>query len=388
MWALLSGLFFLAYAGINIYTGAKTFALVRYFFPAFKAFIFWPVYIFLCYSFILLFMLRLGRLGFLREWAMLVFPGLLYFFFTLLIFDGIRLALRLFNHPALQPGMNAVATGIALFIAILLMVYGVYHARNIRTVYYTVSLNKEFNRPLRIALVTDLHLGGTVGKEWAAAVVDAVNRAGPDIICIAGDLFDSGLGAVPDPEGVGEELRLFTAPMGVYACPGNHDVDRPSPGSMTGGSLDRIIVFLTEANIRLLLDEVILADELFYLAGRRDARPIGLDQQRKSAEELSAGLDRTIPFIVMDHQPVDFANAEKAGADLILSGHTHRGQFFPGSVITAMMFKNAGAVHHGYWREKTAQGIVSSGAGVWGPPVRIATNSEVVIIDIIAGSGD
>jgi predicted MPP superfamily phosphohydrolase len=179
------------------------------------------------------------------------------------------------------------------------------------------------------------------------------------------------------------ELRRLKAPLGVYACPGNHDVDRISFRERGGAPpLDRIQDFLKNAGIILLQDEVQIVDGRFYLAGRRDARPIGGNQGRKSAAELSAGLDKSLPLIFLDHQPVDFLREEEAGADLILSGHTHKGQFFPGNIATAYIFKKAGGVHYGHWRGTSSQAVVSSGAGVWGIPFRIATNSEVVIIDL------
>jgi predicted MPP superfamily phosphohydrolase len=131
------------------------------------------------------------------------------------------------------------------------------------------------------------------------------------------------------------------------------------------------------------LDEIVMPLDSIYLAGRKDARPIGLRQERKSAAELTAGLDESRALIFMDHQPVDYSNLEKAGADLILSGHTHRGQFFPGNLATKMIFKKAGATHYGLWQGSSAQGVVSSGAGVWGPPIRIATGAEVALIDIV-----
>ena len=72
--------------------------------------------------------------------------------------------------------------------------------------------------------------------------------------------------------------------------------------------------------------------------------------------------------------------------DLVLSGHTHKGQFFPGNIITEYIFKKAGAVHYGYWKGRYTQAVVSSGAGVWGPPIRIATNSEAAVVNIKFGN--
>jgi len=154
------------------------------------------------------------------------------------------------------------------------------------------------------------------------------------------------------------------------------------------------VAFLKEAGITLLQDEVAVIRENMYIAGRRDARPIGMNAQRKTAAELcSVIVDGTVQpdnetprtLIVLDHQPTQFAEIEAAGADLVLCGHTHRGQLFPVNLITKSMYRKMGAAHYGYWRGKTLQAVITSGAGYWGPPLRVATNSEVAVIDVIFG---
>ena len=201
---------------------------------------------------------------------------------------------------------------------------------------------------------------------------------------MAGDIFDNDIEAVPDLEGVAFELRRLHAPLGVFACQGNHDVDRISmAGALRGETTaDRIQEFLKDAGITYMLDDTLLVADSFYLVGRRDARPIGSRHIRQTAANLTSDLDKSRPLIFLDHQPVDYPAIESAGADLILSGHTHRGQVFPGSIVTRHMFKEAGATHYGYWHGSSAQAVVTSGAGVWGPPMRIGSRSEVVLIDV------
>ena len=385
MWLFRSGLVLLAYVGINIYTGIRVFALIKYFFPSVRALFFWPLYILFCYSFIWMMQVRVTWLRPLRQVGMNSLPVLFYFFLGLVVLDLLRLFLRYSGLIPNNSAYSAASTGIALGIAVIVMVYGAFHARAVHTAHYTITIEKDKGAPpkgaLRIVLVSDLHIGSTVGRKWTARIVDAVNRAEPDIICLAGDIFDGNIDTTPDLEGVGEELRRLSAPLGVFACQGNHDVDRLS--FREEGRTDRIYDFLKTVNIDFLLDEVVLIADRFYLIGRRDARPIGSSQVRKTAAELVSGIDTSKPLVFLDHQPVDFKGEEEADADLILSGHSHRGQFFPGNVATKRIYKNAGAVHYGYWRGLSAQGVVSSGAGVWGPPLRIATQSEVVVIDIV-----
>ena len=386
MWLFGSGLFLVAYLGINLYTGIRVFALLKYFLPSFRALIFWPVYFIFCYSFILLAFVRSGWTRPFRLAGMSSIPAVFYFFLALLILDGIRFFLQHSGYIPRSTIYSAAGTGIAICLSVITMICGVYNARNIRTVRYTISINKSAGfSSLRIALVSDLHIGETVGRKWVANIVDAINKTEPDMICMAGDIFDSGFEGISDLDAIGVELMRLKAPLGVYACPGNHDVDRLS--LRQAGGTSGIRAFLETANIVFLEDEIVLPADSFCLIGRRDARPIGLRQERKPAAELSADIDGSRIIIFMDHQPVDYINLEKAGADLILSGHTHRGQFFPGNLATKLIFKKAGATHYGYWQGETAQGIVSSGAGLWGPPIRVATGSEVVVVDIVFREG-
>jgi predicted MPP superfamily phosphohydrolase len=304
-----------------------------------------------------------------------------------LIFDLVSSGIRIFGRIRLSPEFRASGTGIVMGLVVLTMAYGVFHVRNIQTAHYNISLKKagslKAQEPLRITFVSDLHIGSIVNRKWLAGIVDAVIDSKPDLICIAGDIFESNIETMPDPEAVTEELRRLKAPLGVYACAGNHDVDRLS--FREAGTTSRIQGFLQNAGIIFLQDDVQLIDGRFYLAGRRDARPIGGIQGRKSAVELSADLDSSLPLIFLDHQPVDFLREEEAGADLILSGHTHRGQLFPASLVTAYIYRKAGAVDYGHWQGTTAQAIVSSGAGVWGIPLRIATDSEAAVVDLRFG---
>jgi predicted MPP superfamily phosphohydrolase len=108
-----------------------------------------------------------------------------------------------------------------------------------------------------------------------------------------------------------------------------------------------------------------------------------MEARRKTAAELCVRLPGSgkKPIVVLDHQPTQFAEIEAAGADLVLCGHTHKGQFFPGNLMTKQIYKKLGA-HYGYWQGNSLQAVVTSGAGYWGPPVRIGTNSDVAVIDV------
>jgi predicted MPP superfamily phosphohydrolase len=403
MWLFRSGIVMLVYTGLCVYTGARLFAFVRYFLPGFRPWVFWPVFIIFFNSFILINLSGLDRLRFLRQAGLYSLAVIVYLLLGVALFDAVRLVLWFCGRNLLTRRFSAAGVGVVLCLTALMVIYGALHARVVYTKHYALTIPKQgLEAGFRIALISDLHIGDTVGRAWVSRIVDAVNRAEPDMVFIAGDIFDGNLDQTRDLPGTAAELRRITAPYGVYACLGNHDVDRtgrsqesrddlavregPIRVFMAASGTGRIAAFLRDANITLLEDEVMQVTAGLLVAGRRDARPIGLRpaKPRKSPAELTASVEPANTLIMLDHQPIEFPRIEAAAVvpDLLLCGHTHKGQLFPANLITGRIFAKAGATHYGYWRGKTMQAVVTSGAGLWGPPLRVATNSELAVIDL------
>jgi len=385
-----SGFGIVVYTAFCVYIGTRIFSFVRYFMPWTKAPVYWAVFIPLCYAFVFVSFMRAPRLRFFERVGSYWMAVFIYLLLLLPLFDILRIGLFLFHRNVLTPRFTVFGIGAALCLCFIIIVYGTFHAGSIRTVQYAVRLAGQKDG-FRAALISDLHIGSGVGKKHITKVVDAINMAKPDIVFIAGDIFDGNLGTVRDMSGIAEELKRLRPPMGIYACFGNHDVDRMS---LSGNNTERIEAFLREAGITLLLDEAAAIGDNIYIVGRRDARPIGMNAKRKTAAELCAAVsdgtapsDNEIPrtLIVLDHQPTQFDKIEAAGADMVLSGHTHRGQLFPANLITKIMYRKMGASNYGYWRGNTLQAVITSGAGYWGPPLRVATNNEVAFIDVTFG---
>lgn len=143
----------------------------------------------------------------------------------------------------------------------------------------------------------------------------------------------------------------------------------------------KMLRFWEECEIRLLADDFILIDERLVLAGRLDPSPIGGFDGRKRAsiESLLADVPKDLPVIVLDHNPASAATYG-SGVSLVLCGHTHKGQIFPGSLFTHRMFD----VDHGFWKKDSESPavIVSSGVGTWGMPMRVGTDSEIVSVNL------
>ncbi|MCD8074754.1 MAG: metallophosphoesterase [Lachnospiraceae bacterium] len=292
----------------------------------------------------------------------------------------------------------------------------------------TVCVRKtQHNAKLKIALVADLHLGYSVGLPQIRKIADVIREMEPDLIVFAGDIFDNEFAAIKQPEECARILASLKSTYGSFACWGNHDVEELIFAGFTFHSKETKVFgspqmnqFLEASGIRILEDETLLIDNAFYLTGRLDAscqksgkasvRRIRQRQSksrisssahtqeesfaypqpddsnfcrsasskpvtgRKTPAELTAGLDPEKPHIVIDHQPSELPELAAAGADLVLSGHTHDGQLFPASLTTRIGWKNS--------RGKLCIGnmtsIVTSGAGVWGPAMRVGTNNEVV----------
>lgn len=280
------------------------------------------------------------------------------------------------------------AAGIIILTAVLVFtVYGSVHARHIETTDYEVTVDKACagRKELKIALVADLHLGYNSGLSQVKKIVSRINQGKPDLVCVAGDIFDNEYKAVKDPDKIEKELSKIQSTYGTYACWGNHDIGEKILGGFTFGTKkdpdnDREMEdFLSRSGIRLLDDKTVLIGQTFYLAGRKDpSKAEKMGQKRNNAGELLKKCDLNKPVIVMDHEPKEFEELSRAGADLDLSGHTHDGQIFPGNLVTGRLWENS----CGYKKIGNMHSVVTSGAGVWGPPMRIGTKSEVCRITV------
>ena len=266
-------------------------------------------------------------------------------------------------------------------------VYGFLHVRNMKTTEYEVTIDKKVEGidKLRIAMVADQHLGYTIGVKDMQKMVEKINAAKPDIVCFTGDIFDNNFNALDDEEGIWEAFASIESTYGTYSCWGNHDVKEPlfsgfSVDSGTKAIRDpRMAQFLSSAGIHLLDDSAMEIDDKFYVIGRLDYKKAGDGtNHRKSIDELMVGVDVEKPVILLDHQPREFDEIAAAGVDLDLSGHTHAGQIFPMNLTNQFTWENG----YGLLEKGDMTSVVTSGIGVYGPAMRVFTDSEVVIIDV------
>ena len=294
-----------------------------------------------------------------------------------------------YRYPAMlhtMPKNLVIFGGFAIGLILMVSIYGVLHARRVYVRQDPVVIEKSSSLPgLKIALIADLHLGYNSTKSHVRKIVDTINSQNVDLVCIAGDLFDNDYNAIKDPDEVADILSDIKSRYGTYACWGNHDVSEKILAGFTFPQKETIVrdgrftEFLHHAGITMLEDETVCINNAFYLVGRRDKDMAKKEQlPRKTFAEITEPLDPSLPIIVMDHQPGELSEASDAGVDLDLSGHTHDGQMFPANLVIHFLWENA----CGILKKGAMTSIVTSGAGVWGPAMRVGTNNEVVIANV------
>ncbi len=287
--------------------------------------------------------------------------GVFYLDFFIIL---IKVIFRLFDPQKRMAGRRILQCSLVLLLMAGFAGTGAYLAQASQIVTYKIKLpeqNPEVEK-LNLVMVSDLHLGFLEDEKQLARWVEQINALQPQIICISGDILTSGLRELKEPEKFQQELARLSAPYGVYACLGNHDLMQ--------NSSDKVIDWLQGAGIQVLRDEYVETMGLVVA---------GLDYQASWNRENTADLqflddlpNPDQPVILLEHSPARLA--EQKAADLILAGHTHHGQIFPLNFLTGYLFEN----DYGYSSNGNTQMIVSCGLGTWGPPLRLGSQSEIV----------
>lgn len=272
--------------------------------------------------------------------------------------------------------------------SLILLVYGMQHAQKTVVTTYDVNIDKPAGDldDLKLILIGDLHLSVNSHLQMIRNMVDEINRQDADLVVVAGDVFTSSYGGLKHPEQYAAVLSEIKSRYGTYAVYGNHDVEEDLFGGFPISPISEAFrsrqmeQFFEDCRFTILYDETApIADGAVLLTGRVDGEKAGDGTDvRKSSAEVLAGLDTKKPVIVLEHEPVEFAQLFENGADLTLCGHTHAGQVFPGNLIVPFFNENA----YGYKVVSGLQTIVTSGIGYYGPPMRVGTDSEIAVVNI------
>jgi len=227
-----------------------------------------------------------------------------------------------------------------------------------------LETKKTLDQPLKLVVLSDLHLGHAISRKELKRWVTFINEQEADLVLFAGDIIDNSLLPLTHYK-LDELLSQIKSKHGVYACLGNHEYL---------ANVEMSLAFLAKANITVLRDEVVdLIGGQLQLIGRDDKS----NPHRKSLAELVQP-DPTKIQLVLDHQPYALEVAEAQQVDFQFSGHTHRGQVWPFSWVTDYLFEQS----HGYVKKGNTQYYISSGLGIWGGRYRIGTQSEYVVVTL------
>lgn len=275
---------------------------------------------------------------------------------------------------------RSAAALVGVLVTVVYLGVGWYQAHHVAQTEYTVTTDKKVGN-LRVAFFGDSHLGSTFDADGLAEHLKTIEKAKPDLLVIAGDFVDERT-TKAEMIKAAQALGDVNTPYGVYYVFGNHDKALYQPG-IRDFSGDDLVAELEKNGVIVLQDESILLDDRFYLVGRQDAsQEFDFGGSRASIADLMAPLDHSKYTIVLDHQPRDYAAEAKAGADLVLSGHTHGGQMIPLMQIIQWFGIGQNDRLYGIEKRDNTNFIVISGISDWAIQFKTGTKSEYVIVDV------
>jgi predicted MPP superfamily phosphohydrolase len=262
---------------------------------------------------------------------------------------------------------------ISLLLSLAVIAYGYFEAKNIRVEKLIISTSKlpEGASRVRVAQISDLHLGVTVGEGILDKVINNINEEKPDIIVSTGDLVD---GIIRHVNHLEERLKNIHAPLGKYAVIGNHELY---------GGINKTAQFIEDSGFKLLRGDGVTVDNTINIAGMDflggEAGRYIDDSSLKQEHDVLSNLTPGLFTLLLKHRS-DVENESLGLFDLQLSGHTHKGQIFPMSLVTMLLFQ----YHTGFNRLENGSAIYTSrGTGTAGPPIRFLSTPEITIIDIV-----
>ncbi len=296
--------------------------------------------------------------------AAILMGYMLYLLLAVLLIDMIHLFVK--SYPTLFGGL-------ALGLAAIVFLLGLWNS------FRTQISNKDIvipgiETPVKIAHLSDIHIGHFRGPKFLRQIVDKTNSQNPDIVVITGDLFD---GSIRLDEKFIAPLKDLNAP--AFFVNGNHD-------GYSG--LNSVFESLRKTGVTVLRNEIVESNGLQIIG----LNHMNADSASRGMHAAQAGstikdvlkelnIDKNQPTLLLHHSPDGIEYASEHGVDLYLAGHTHGGQQFPVTLVNELLFK----FNRGLHKYKNTQILVSEGIGTFGPPVRVGTKSEIVIIQLLSG---
>ncbi|MEN2994749.1 MAG: metallophosphoesterase [Thermodesulfovibrio sp.] len=295
----------------------------------------------------------------------------LFLFFGIL-FDFLRV-LILVVSKILEKNLLRKASIFAFFLplsfAIGFLIYGYFEALNIKTEKITIETDK-INRNIRVVQISDVHIGLIVREFRIKKIVNTIKQTSPDILISTGDLVDAQIDKLNHIADILKEVNIH---YGKFAITGNHEFY---------AGINQALTFTEKAGFEVLRDKAVRIDSLnLNIVGFDDleAKRYGFDLN-VNRYSLVKNFSKSGFTILLRHRPL-VDNELIDYFDLQLSGHTHKGQFFPFSLLTKLYYKNKDSGLLKIGNNKYL--YISKGTGTWGPPIRIFASPEITIIDLV-----
>lgn len=251
-----------------------------------------------------------------------------------------------------------------LSITVLIIIYGLINAQFLRVNNIELKIK---NLPIewqgkKIVQLSDVHLGSINRVDSLDKIIKKTKELNPDYIFFTGDYLD---GTCPSADKFITPLSELAKIAKVYFINGNHE---------SYARINNLREQLEASGIIILEDEIII-DNNMQIVGLAYTH----DRENPSDQTVFQKIDSNLPAILLSHEPTYISQAKEAGINLHLSGHTHRGQIFPANLVTYLIY---GRYHYGLNQEGDYNQYTSSGAGTWGPPLRVLTSSEIVVFTL------
>lgn len=224
------------------------------------------------------------------------------------------------------------------------------------------------NRDFRIIQLSDIHIDNTTNPEALKKLVKRVNALSPDLIVLTGDLVES---RINEKSEINYILKKLNSRHGVYAVTGNHEYY---------SGIDNFLAFTARTGIKVLFDEYIDIAGNISLYGMKDETSSDSGKSGWTADVLDI-VDKVRFNVLIGHRPFGIGKNGKKGIDLQMAGHTHAGQIPPMDLLVQLVYKYP----YGLYKSGNSFIYTSSGTGIWGPPMRFLSRSEIVLFKIRNG---
>lgn len=283
----------------------------------------------------------------------------------------------IYRKAASRPKKKYIAGAVSAALCVLYLAVGWFLAHHVFVVSYRFE-SEKLDGNVRIVQITDSHVGATFHADGFLEHIKEINEYKPDAVVVTGDFVDDDT-TREDMIGSCDALGELETKYGVYFIYGNHDKGYYSEAAK-GWTNAELRERLLENGVILLEDSSVLVDGRFYIVGRQDRSEEQRGSSRLTAGEIMEDVDRSKFVLMLDHQPYDFDAEAEAGADLVLCGHTHGGQFIPITHVGEWTGENC--LRYGHERRENTDFIVSSGISNWTFKFKTGCHSEFVVIDI------